>query len=187
MTPAALLATALGLSSDAFAAAVARGGRKPSSSVVGALKVGAVFGLCEGSMCLLGWVLAAQFAVVVTLLDHWLALLILGAIGLRMIHAGVAGSAPAPATVNRRGLGTVLTALGTSVDAAAVGVALAFIEVDVWAAVATIGLTSFVISSLGYFIGPRVGRRLGRWAEVVGGAVLVTIGVLIFLSHSLGG
>lgn len=185
MTLLALLITALGLSTDAFAAALARGAARPAGTLFGAMKVGAVFGASEGTMCLAGWLLASHFAAVVTLLDHWIALTILSIIGGRMIRAGwLAREAGPAAEPEHKGWGTLFTALGTSVDAAAVGVALAFVEVNVWEAVAAIGTTSLAMSTLGFLIGPHVGRTLGGRAEMVGGAILIALGIGIFIVHT---
>ncbi len=185
MSPAALAATSIGLGTDAFAAALARGGLERRAGIVPAVRVGAVFGLSEGLMCLTGWALGHSFAGVVTALDHWVALVVLAVIGGRMVREGLRADEngdDAVAAERRTLAGTIVTALGTSVDAAAVGVALALTGEPAWTALA-IGCASFAMSSVGYAIGPMAGRRLGRRAEVVGGVVIAGIGVWIFASH----
>jgi putative Mn2+ efflux pump MntP len=184
----ALALTSLSLSADAFAAALARGAASPGARSLQALRVGAVFGITEGMMCLAGWSLARIAAGWIEALDHWIALVLLAGIGAAMIRSGLAGEAEAveAAPAGRGALGTFVTALGTSVDSAAVGIALALAGAPVWSALA-IGLTSFALSSLGYRIGPKVAETLGRRAEIAGGAVLVVIGVSIFVSHTAGG
>ncbi|MFH1602926.1 MAG: manganese efflux pump, partial [Pseudomonadota bacterium] len=86
----------------------------------------------------------------------------------------------------RTALGTVLTAVGTSIDAAAVGVAMALAGTSAWLALG-IGLTSFMMSAFGYLIGPAFGVRFGQRAEIGGGLVLILIGLSIFYSHMTGG
>lgn len=181
----------LALSTDAFAAALARGSRQRTHNIGQAVRVGAVFGLSEGLMFLLGWGLARSVAAYAEVVDHWIALILLAAIGAHMIREGL-GDHPdevpgEPAAQQRASpLLTLLTAIGTSVDAAAVGVAMALAGTSAWLALA-IGLTSFVISTLGFSIGPALGVRFGQRAEIGGGLVLIAIGVSIFYSHVTGG
>jgi manganese efflux pump family protein len=183
----ALLATSLSLSTDAFAAALARGSAARETRTLAALRVGAVFGLAEGLMCLLGWSLALVMADLIIAVDHWIALVLLVTIGGLMIRNGLAAGGDDEAVAASTGLAaTLVTALGTSIDAAAVGIALALAGAPVWSAL-VIGLTSFAMAGLGYRIGPRVAERLGGGAEVVGGIVLIAIGVSIFISHVAGG
>ncbi|WP_339747295.1 manganese efflux pump MntP family protein [uncultured Maricaulis sp.] len=186
INPAALVLTSFSLSTDAFAAALARGSAAPKVKVLDALRIGAVFGLSEGVMCLLGWSFAIALGGIVAAVDHWVALILLSVIGGRMIREGL--SAPDEARPARRhtALGTVMTAIGTSIDSAAVGIALALAGGTAWAALA-IGLASFAMSSAGYYAGPHIGARLGRHAELAGGAILILIGVSIFISHVMAG
>ena len=87
------------------------------------------------------------------------------------------------ATVRRGMLGLVATAVGTSIDAAAVGVSLAFIGANIWIIAAAIGFTTFVATTLGMLIGKVVGVRLGKIAEGLGGVALIVIGLSILLEH----
>ncbi|WP_227370675.1 manganese efflux pump MntP family protein [Halomonas sp. M20] len=176
---------ALGLSADAFAVSVARGACSWRADVRVALRTGLVFGSVEAGMVLLGWLLGSSFAGLITDIDHWIALLLLGAVGSHMIYEGI-GDASDDDICNRpsqRGVKMLLTALGTSIDGAAIGVTLAFIDVPIWHAVAIVGAVSCCISTLGVLIGPQVGVLIGRRAEVLGGLVLITIGMSIFYSH----
>nr|WP_299380607.1 manganese efflux pump MntP family protein [uncultured Halomonas sp.] len=176
---------AVGLSADAFAVSVARGACSWRADARVALRTGLVFGSVEASMVLLGWLLGSSFAGLITGVDHWIALLLLGAVGGHMIYEGLSdsGEEDACSASSQRGIKTLLAALGTSIDGAAIGVTLAFIDVPIWHAVAIVGVVSCCISTLGVLIGPRVGALLGRRAEVLGGLVLIAIGVTIFYSH----
>ncbi|KJS35506.1 MAG: hypothetical protein VR74_16120 [Hyphomonas sp. BRH_c22] len=181
----------LALSTDAFAAALARGAQQRTHDAAQAIRVGSVFGLSEGLMFLLGWGLAQSVAVHAQAFDHWIALVLLAAIGVLMVREGLrnepdeaATGHPSPA--RRTALGTVLTAVGTSIDAAAIGVAMALAGTSAWLALG-IGLTSFMMSAIGYLIGPALGVRFGQRAEIGGGLVLILIGLSIFYSHMTGG
>lgn len=180
--------TALGLSADAFAVSVARGAGAPYASARQALRTGLVFGLVEAGMVLMGWLLGSSFAGLITGIDHWIALLLLGAVGGHMIHEGVSDGDDdvVDTAASGSGLKTLVTAIGTSIDGAAIGVTFAFIAVNIWAAVAIVGGVSFFTSTLGLLIGPRVGALLGRRAEVLGGVVLLGIGASIFYTHMQG-
>lgn len=187
MSPIKLFALSASLSADAFAASLARGGRETDRSRAGALGSGAIFGATEGLMCLAGWWLAHAFASHIQAWDHWIALFLLSVIGARMIREGLAGDGSPGENKRRSSVRmTLLTAVGTSVDSAAVGVALALTGVGVFAAL-VIGLFSFVASTVGFLIGPWVGRRLGPMAEILGGLILIALGVSIFVSHTIGG
>ena len=140
-------------------------------------------------MCLAGWTLALVMASLIIAVDHWIALVLLGVIGGRMVLNGWRedGEDEADGAAARRSvLSTVITAIGTSIDSAAVGVAIALAGGPVWSAL-LIGVTSFALSTLGYLIGPRLGVRFGGYAEIVGGFVLIGLGVSIFVSHTLAG
>lgn len=184
MSLASNLLMAMGLSADAFAVSVARGASARHHNIRVALRTGAVFGFVEASMVLLGWLLGSSFAGLITGIDHWLALLLLGSVGGHMIYEGLSDDEPEPpVNATNKTMKTVVAAIGTSIDGAAVGVTLAFISVDIWTAVAIVGSVSFCISTTGLLIGPRVGALLGRQAEILGGVVLLGIGASIFYLH----
>jgi manganese efflux pump family protein len=181
----------LALSTDAFAAALARGAQQRTHSAAQAMRVGSVFGLSEGLMFLLGWWLAHSIAAYAEAFDHWIALALLATIGTLMVREGlragpdeVSGDNALPR--RNTAFGTILTAIATSIDAAAVGVAMALAGTSAWLALA-IGLTSFLVSALGFSIGPTLGVRFGQRAEIGGGLVLIAIGASIFYSHMTGG
>lgn len=184
LTTLLLALTALALSTDAFAASVARGAIQRNSSWRQAAGNGLVFGGTEGLMCLLGWALASTVAELISAIDHWIALLLLGFIGLRMIREALGDEADDGGTGERTdGLGTtLLTAVGTSIDSAVVGVALYLANGPIWSAL-VVGLTSTLMSTLGFLLGPMAGRLIGRRAEIIGGLVLIAIGVGIWIDH----
>lgn len=191
MSVVALLLLALALSADAFAVALAWGASGRVKSRKAALRMGAVFGASEMAMPLLGFFLATHFADVVRSTDHWLAFALLGAVGSHMLWEGLrpkTDTAPPPAPSRRKSrLAKLTTALGTSIDAAAVGVALAFVDVNIWLAVGLIGAVCAAMTTTALLVGPRLGTYMGRWAEVAGGLVLVGIGSGILYTHTLGG
>lgn len=184
MTPGAIAVLSLSMSTDAFAAAVGRGAsHRPDWR--SAVKAGAVFGIIEAITPLIGWTLGLIAAGLVERIDHWIAFGLLGAVGAKMIWEACkpaeADEAPVPAKSGAWAL--VATAVGTSIDAAAVGVGLAFIGVNIWVIALSIGLTTFVLTTIGMMIGRAVGARFGKAAEFVGGLALIALGTTILLEH----
>lgn len=180
----ALFFLSLALSTDAFAASLARGARAKQRHLPTALGSGLIFGTTEGLMCLFGWAAGSLFAGLIADFDHWIALILLGVIGARMIHEGLATGPETESADRSTWLGTIVTAVGTSIDSATVGVALALSGTTVFAALA-IGAASFVASTAGFLAGPMLGARFGHRAEIAGGSVLILIGVIIFYEHAV--
>ncbi len=180
-----LFPLALALSTDAFAGALGRGVREANRSLAAALRMGLVFGGTEGLMCYAGWSLGALFADQIKAVDHWIALILLSGIGLLMIRSSAPpeGSDDAPRPRRQTWLITGLTAIGTSIDSATVGVALALTGASPLAAL-IIGLTSFAAAATGFLAGPYLGRRMGQRAERLGGLLLIAIGLKIFIEHT---
>lgn len=186
MSPLGVLVLAFSMSVDAFAVSVGRGaaiGRPPVSE---ALRTGLVFGVVEALTPLAGWAAGMAASRFVASIDHWVAFALLAGVGLHMLHAAwtkadrdLAGGAPA----SRSLLVLLATAIGTSIDAMAVGVSLAFLEVNIVVIAVAIGLATFVMSSGGMMIGRLIGSRLGRAAEALAGVALCGLGLVILFEH----
>ncbi|WGM31213.1 manganese efflux pump MntP family protein [Brevundimonas sp. NIBR11] len=182
MTPGAIAVLSLSMSTDAFAAAVGRGAsHRPDWR--SAVKAGAVFGLIEAITPLIGWALGLIAAGFVEKIDHWIAFVLLAVVGGKMIWEA-SKPAEAEADASRSGpWALIATAVGTSIDAAAVGVGLAFLGANIWVIALSIGLTTFALTTVGMLIGRSIGARFGKVAEFVGGLALITLGTLILLEH----
>lgn len=185
MSPLAILVLALSMSADAFAAAIGRGAaHRPT--LLQAIRSGLVFGGIETITPLLGWAAGSLAADYVEQIDHWIAFTLLALVGGHMIRQSLLeGRAEEEQAAPRRGgmLLLVATAIGTSIDAAAVGVGLAFLDVNIWLVAGAIGFSTFVLTSIGMLIGKAAGTKLGRRAEFLGGIALIAIGTLILLEH----
>jgi putative Mn2+ efflux pump MntP len=185
MTPLAILVLSLSMSADAFAAAVGRGAaHRPSRAE--AVKAGLVFGAIEATTPVIGWAMGRLAADYVEAIDHWIAFALLGLVGAHMIRESFAPPEADGdgATSKKAGkFALVATAIGTSIDAAAIGVGLAFINANIWIIAAAIGLTTFICTTIGMLIGARIGVRFGKLAERVGGLALIVLGTLILLEH----
>jgi putative Mn2+ efflux pump MntP len=176
---------ALGLAMDAFAAAVAQGAAtRPSPAL--ALKIGAAFGLAQGLMPLIGWGLGAAFGDTLRAIDHWVALVLLGFLGARMIQSGLSPDDGSP-TQLLTGRALLLTAIATSIDAAVAGITLPMLGAPVLLACAIIGVVTAALSTAGVYLGAALGQRFGKAAEIAGGAILVGLGLKIFVEHQFLG
>ncbi len=176
-----ILALSLGLAMDAFAVSVAQGASaRPGTA--GTLRIAGAFGVAQGLMPLIGWALGAAFESAIREVDHWVAFVLLGLLGARMLREGLAGAAatPAPALIGWALLGA---AVATSIDAAAAGITLPVIGAPVLIACAAIGLITAALCVAGVRIGAAYGARLGRLAEVAGGTLLILIGAKILIQH----
>jgi putative Mn2+ efflux pump MntP len=186
MNAPAIALLAFAMSTDAFAAAIGKGAALHRPRLREALRTGAIFGSIEALTPILGWALGFATARYVTEIDHWIAFALLGGLGLRMIWLGLRpGDDTAVEDKPARHSFWVLaaTGLGTSIDAMAVGVGLAFVDVDILPVAVAIGLTTFLMVTVGVMLGRVLGALVGKRAEVVGGVMLVLVGTGILVEH----
>ena len=190
MTFVAILALAFAMSTDAFAAAIGKGAALHRPRWREALRTGAIFGSIEALTPVVGWALGSIAARLVTAWDHWIAFVVLAGLGVRMIRAGVRADVAAiddAARPTRHAFWLLaLTGFATSIDAMAVGVGLAFIDVAIVPVAVAIGLATFAMVTTGVMLGRVLGVVAGKRAEVVGGVLLIAIGSLIVVQHLRG-
>ena len=182
MTLFELFLIAVGLSMDAFAVAVCKGLSMKRIDKKYTLLIALFFGGFQALMPLLGYFLGSQFSVYIEKIDHWVVFLLLALIGGNMIKE----SREAAEEETYRGINykeLLLLAVATSIDALAVGITFAFLQVEIVSAVLLIGCTTFVLSLLGVVVGNRFGARYKSRAELTGGIILILIGVKILLEH----
>ena len=177
----------IGLSMDAFAAAVCKGLAMPKVNKKQTLLIGLYFGAFQAAMPLAGWLLGSQFAGHVTKMAPWIACILLAWIGGGMIRESLTREEQEdePEAAELRHKELFMLAVATSIDALAVGVSFSMVElsVPIGAAAALIGCTTFAISVGGVFVGHLFGARYKRRAEFVGGVILILIGIKILLEH----
>jgi len=179
---------ALAMSTDAFAAAIGKGSALHDPRWREALRTGLIFGAIEGTTPIVGWLLGSVAADAVSVWDHWIAFGLLAALGIRMILAGLDGdarecAAELPRRMRHSFWILAITGFATSIDAMAVGVGLAFLDVDIVPVAFTIGVTTLAMVALGVMLGRVIGTVAGRKAEVVGGLILLGIGAGILYEH----
>ena len=177
-----LLLLALGLSMDAFAAALCRGLAIGKPQWRQAAVPGLWFGAFQGLMPLLGWLLGTRFAFCAAALDHWIAFGLLTVLGINMLRETGEEDGDGSASLAWRPM--LALALATSIDALAVGVTFAFLAVPVLPAAGTIAAVTFLVSALGVRLGGRFGARLEGRARMLGGGLLILLGGRILLEHT---
>ena len=177
-----LFILAVGLSMDAFAVSVCKGLSVKKMELKHALICGAYFGGFQALMPTLGYLLGSQFESMITQIDHWIAFVLLGIIGLGMIRDSRENDEEE--VDPSFGVRTMLAlAVATSIDALAVGVTFAFLRVNIVWAVTFIGCTTFVLSAIGVKVGNVFGMKYKSRAELTGGVILVLMGIKILLEH----
>lgn len=177
---------ALGLAMDAFAASIATGMLLVSGRVRHALRIALFFGLFQAVMPALGWLIAFRAQGFIRAFDHWIGFVLLACIGSRMIYGSIREKASGTRSA-AIGTGLLLTlSIATSIDAFAVGITFAFLDVSVLMPVCIIGLVTFALSLFGVLIAKKMGRMVGRYAGIIGGSILIGIGMKILIEHLMG-
>ena len=180
-----LFILAVGLSMDAFAVSVCKGLSMQKMNWRHALVIGLYFGGFQAGMPLIGYLLGMGFQSRIEAVDHWIAFLLLGFIGINMIRESRdTDEEHVDPSIGFRTM--VVLAVATSIDALAVGVTCAFLQVAILPAVCFIGVVTFFLSAVGVKIGNVFGTRYKSRAELTGGIILVLMGIKILVQHLLG-
>ena len=190
----ALIFTAFALSMDAFAVSITKGMTIKNLKKSTALKMALAFGVFQGAMPLLGWALGISFESYIKSIDHWIAFILLGFIGFNMIKGffddrkeGRESELEFSATADEHDLSNkeiIMLAVATSIDALAVGISFAFLNVSIIPAASIICIITFLVCVVGVFVGNKVGDIFNVYAELVGGIILILIGFNIFNEHT---
>ena len=167
---------------DAFAVSICKGLGMRKVNKKQALVIGLFFGGFQALMPFVGWLLGSQFEKYITSIDHWIAFILLGIIGGEMIKESFDDdSENKNDDVSFKTM--IVLAIATSIDALAVGITFAFLNVNLVLAVSLIGIITFILSIVGTKIGNRFGDKYQNKAELVGGIILVLLGIKILLEH----
>lgn len=173
----------VGLSMDAFAVAICKGLAMPDMRLRQTAAIGLSFGFFQAMMPVLGWLLASRFQAYITSIDHWIAFVLLCFIGGKMIFDAFHGEDDEPVRGKFSFRELLVLSVATSIDAMAVGITFAFLQVDILPAAALIGCTTCLLSLAGVRIGRRFGSRYRDKATLAGGIILCLIGGKILLEH----
>jgi manganese efflux pump family protein len=174
----------VGLSMDAFAAALVKGLCSKDLRYGLALKVGLYFGVFQGFMVWLGYTLGLSFSGLINAFDHWVAFVLLALIGGKMIYEGFQPKDLSCEVDPGTSVKAMITiSIATSIDALAVGISLALLSTDIVSTSLIISFVTFALSFLGVRIGKRWAAKLDNTAEIMGGLVLIGIGIKILIDH----
>lgn len=184
MTTLSLIGIAIGLAMDAFAVSIGAGLTLKTVDARQTFRLAWHFGLFQAMMPVLGWLAGLSIASWIAPVDHWIAFGLLAVIGAKMIYEALKDAdGDAPRSDPTKGWSLVLLSVATSIDALAVGLTLALLNVDIWYPAVVIGLVAGAFTAVGMQLGTRFGALLGRRMEVVGGVILIAIGVQILVEH----
>lgn len=196
----AIFMTGVGLSMDAVAVSIAKGMTLKEKLLENAIKIALFFGVFQGLMPLIGWWAGRYFEEYIKSFDHWIAFILLGAIGGKMIHESIKGvkerkeserqiemeiSSDTISIGNEelKNKDLIVLAIATSIDALAIGVSFAFLSVSIIPSIIIIAVTTFVLCVVAVIIGKKLGTVLQKYAELVGGIILILIGFNILIEH----
>jgi len=181
-----ILIIALGLSADCFAVALSASIANKSLPLWQGFRVALSFGVFQAAMTIIGWLAGRTVIDVISSYDHWLAFALLLFVGGRMIWESLFEKEEKETRSDiTRWHFLLLISLATSLDALAVGLSFAFLEVNLTLASATIGVVTLIITLFGFLAGKKLGVLVGKRAEIIGGIILIIIGIRILLEHLL--
>lgn len=181
-----IIVLAIGLSFDSFAVSVCSGLSLPRIRFFQAVKLASVLAVFQAAMPLLGWLLESSVRRLVEPVDHWIAFGLLVIIGGKMIIENL-GTAHNRIIKNPLHLKVMLMlALATSIDALAVGFSMALLTANIFIAISIIGFVTFLAAMTGILIGKKTGPRVNKYAEILGGIILIAIGLKILVEHLWG-
>jgi len=180
-----ILLIALALSADCFAVAVSSSFHTKTNSFAPILRTALTFGAFQAAMPALGWLAGHTVVKFISDYDHWVAFILLALIGSRMIWESFRPSERLRKIDASKGLLLVTLAVATSIDALAVGLSFAFLNVNIIMACLVIGVVAFGVTIAGFALGKQVKTYMGKYAEVIGGIILIAIGFRVLLSHIL--
>ncbi len=180
---AASLFVAVSLAMDAFAVSLGVGTAGSAPGFRSKFRLAFHFGIFQSLMTFLGWLMGSTIATFISTFDHWVAMVLLGIVGVNMIRSGLNADKESFIGDPSRGKTLVMLSVATSLDAMAVGLSMAMVSNAVLMPVLLIGVVTLTLSSIGLLTGTRLGERFGKKMEIIGGAILLFIGLRILFTH----
>lgn len=171
---------------DATAVCLGVGTTAHATPLRSRLRLAYHFGLFQFLMPIIGWYVGSTIAQFITAIDHWIAFGLLAFVGGRMVRAGLDPDAESYRRDPSRGMMLVMLSVATSLDALAIGLSLALLNVSIWYPTTVIGVVTAILSFIGLQLGSRLGEKFGKRMEIVGGVVLILIGLRILVTHLFG-
>ncbi len=175
----------IGLAMDAFAVSLGIGTAGQIPTLRGKIRLAAHFGIFQAGLTALGWLAGETVVQYVKGFDHWIAFALLAYVSFNLIRSGLAANGKAFEQDPSTGRILVVLSLATSIDAFAVGLSIAFLNVPILLSVLMIGIVALVLSGVGLFSGIRLGKTFGKRMEILGGLILLGIGIRVVITHTL--
>lgn len=176
------------LAMDAFAVSITKGMTLRKINSFLSLKIAFSFGFFQGLMPLIGWAVGIKFQSYISAIDHWIALFLLSFIGLKMIFEAYEDSRNPELSVTCDGelnnTELIILSIATSIDALAVGVSFAFLNVHILPLCLSIGIITFILCFIGVMIGGFLGPIFKNYSQIIGGIILILIGINILNEHT---
>jgi len=173
----------IGLAMDALAVSLGIGTSGQIPTLRGKIRLAAHFGIFQSGMTALGWLAGDTIAKYVSVFDHWIAMALLGYVGIHLIRSGWSKDSKAFDQDPSTGKTLVILSFATSIDAFAVGLTIALLGVPILLSVVMIGLVALLLSAIGLFAGIRLGETFGKRMEILGGLILLGIGLRVVITH----
>ena len=178
-----ILLTGFALSMDAFAVSVTKGMTLKKINLSIATKIAFLFGLFQAVMPLIGWLFGMNFELYIRSIDHWIAVFLLSFLGVKMIIEAIKDDDNDDTTyLDNKEL--IILSIATSIDALAVGVTFAFLNIDIIPICISIGVITFLVCFIGVVIGKKIGSVFKNSAQIIGGIILILIGLNILNEHT---
>jgi len=176
-----ILLISFSLAMDAFSVSIAEGMKSQKGKITHALKVAVFFGMFQAIMPFIGWLIGEAMKGFVSSIGYWIAFILLGIIGLKMIHEALSSKDDKKEILNTKIL--LMLSIATSIDALIVGITLGLFKIPFLISVITIGIVTFILSFLGFIFGKQIGRLFGKKVEILAGVILIIIGLKILIEH----
>lgn len=183
MALAASFFVAVGLAMDAFAVSLGVGSGGRAKDFKAKFRLSFHFGFFQAAMTVLGWLLGSTVAAFIDGLSHWVALALLGYVGINMLHSGLSSKKEIFSADPSRGKTLLMLCVATSIDALAVGISMAMIRAEVWIPALIIGVVCLALSAVGLFAGAKLGEKFGKRMEILGGLILIGIGIRVLITY----
>jgi len=180
-----IVAVALGLSFDTFAVSLSYGVVRYKILFWQAVRIAIVLAVFQAGLLVTGYFMGSVVSDFFKVADHWIALALLSFLGIKMIVEGINRKAEDEIRDYSKTSTLLTVAIGTSIDAFAVGISFALLDIIIWISGIIIGVVTFMASMTAIRIGKSAGKRLGQNVEIIGGIILLAIGIKIFLEHIL--
>ncbi|MBI5402285.1 MAG: manganese efflux pump [Ignavibacteriae bacterium] len=183
MTFLEIVLIAIGLAMDAFAVSICAGTNELTKGKRPTFRLSFHFGLFQFLMPIFGWFLGSGIQKYIEDYDHWLVLILLSYVGIKMIKSGLENYPDVGKSDLSKGMKLVMVSVATSIDALAVGISIAMLQTDIWYPSMIIGIITAGLSVAGVRLGNKLGSEFGKRMEIIGGIILILIGIRILITH----